>query len=97
MELYRPLFAEYRQSRGIVRRREALQRHLFITSRPPKALILAPRQEEWEIRKIVSKRRAGKGYEAKVRWKDTWLPGRELGNAKQLLREFEARWRLPTG
>jgi len=50
-------------------------------------------EEEWEIRKIVSKRRAGKGYRYRVRWKDTWLPRSELGNAKRLLREFEAKSR----
>ena len=27
-------------------------------------------EEEWEIRKIVGKRLAGKGYEYRVRWKD---------------------------
>jgi len=48
-------------------------------------------QDEWEFRKIVGKRRVGKGYEYKVRWKDTWLPTSELGNAQRLLREFEAR------
>ena len=48
-------------------------------------------EEEWEIRKIIGKRRAGKGYEYKVRWKDTWLPRNELGNARRVLQEFEAR------
>jgi hypothetical protein len=48
-------------------------------------------QDECEIRKIVGKLRVGKGYEWRVRWKDTWLPRSELGNAKRLLREFEAK------
>ncbi len=52
---------------------------------------------EWEIRKIVGKRRAGKGYEYRVRWKDIWLPRSELGNAKRLLQEFEARRRAQRG
>ena len=46
-------------------------------------------EEEWEIRKILGKRRAGTGYEYKVRWKDTWLPKGELGKAQRLLQEFE--------
>ena len=47
-------------------------------------------KEEWEIAKIVGKRRARKGHEYKVRWKSTWLPRSELWNAWRLLREFEA-------
>ena len=50
-------------------------------------------EEEWEIRKIIGKRRAGRGYEYRVRWRDTWLPRSELGNARRLLQEFEARSR----
>ncbi len=42
-------------------------------------------EQEWEITKIVGKRRVGKVYEYKVRWRSTWLPRRELGNAQQLL------------
>ena len=45
-------------------------------------------EEDWEIRKIVGRRRAGKGYEYRVRCKDTWLPGDELGNARRVLQEF---------
>lgn len=47
-------------------------------------------EQEWEITEIVGKRRAGKGYEYRVRWKDTWLRRSELGNAQRLLKEFEA-------
>ncbi len=54
-------------------------------------------EEEWEIRRIIGKRRAGKGYEYKVRWKDTWLPKSELGNARRLLQEFEAQCRSQRG
>lgn len=54
---------------------------------------LVLREGEWEIRKIIGKRRAGKGYEYKVRWRETWLPKSELGNAKRLRREFEVRGR----
>ena len=50
-------------------------------------------EEEWEIRKIIGKRRTGKGYEYKVRWRNTWLQRSELGNARRLLQEFEARCR----
>jgi len=55
------------------------------------------KEGEWEIRKIISKRRAGKGYRYRVRWKDTWLPRSELGNAQRLLREFKARRRAQRG
>ena len=47
-------------------------------------------EEEWEIVRIVGKRRRGKGYEYKVCWKKIWLLESELGNAQELLREFEA-------
>ena len=48
-------------------------------------------QDEWEDRRIVGKRRTAGGFEYKVRWRDTWLPKSELGNARRLLREFEAQ------
>ena len=47
--------------------------------------------QEWEITEIVDRRRIGKDYEYKVCWKDTWLPQSELGNARRLLRKFDAR------
>ncbi len=40
-------------------------------SKPSGAGPLVLEEEEWEIRNIVGKRRAGKGYEYRVRWKDT--------------------------
>ena len=46
--------------------------------------------EEWEIVRILSKRRIGKSYEYKVRWRSTWLPKSALGNAQALLRDFKA-------
>ena len=73
---------------------------------PPSQLFPAPApapaptpalEEEWEIQKIIEKRRAGKGYEYKVRWKDTWLSNSELGNARRLLQEFEAHGRVQRG
>ncbi|KAL2048927.1 hypothetical protein ABVK25_010780 [Lepraria finkii] len=36
-------------------------------------------EEEWEIIRIVGKRRRGKGYEYKVCWKKTWLLEHGLG------------------
>lgn len=54
-------------------------------------------QDEWEVRRIVGKRRTEMGYEYKVRWRDTWLPKSELGNARRLLREFEAQDRAQRG
>lgn len=59
---------------------------------PSEAQTCVLEEEEWEIRKIVGKRRVGKGYEYKVRWRDTWLPRSELGNAQRVLQEFEARY-----
>ncbi len=54
-------------------------------------------EEEWEIVKVVDKRRRGKGYEYKVCWKETWLLERELGNAQELLREFETKHQAQRG
>lgn len=47
--------------------------------------------EEWEIVKIVDKRWTGRGSEYKVCWEETWLLESELGNAQELLREFEMK------
>lgn len=61
-----------------------------ITSPPsPQSQIqnTALEQQEWEIAEIVGKKRAGKGYEYRVHWKDTWLRKNELGNAQRLLKE----------
>lgn len=46
-------------------------------------------RQEWEIEKIVGKRHTRRGYEYKVRWHDTWLLGSELGNAQELLQQFD--------
>ena len=54
-------------------------------------------EEEWEIVRIAGKRRRGKGYEYKVCWKRTWLRECELGNAQELLREFEAKHQAQRG
>ncbi len=54
-------------------------------------------EEEWEIVRIIGKRRRGKGYEYKVCWKKTWLLEHELGNAQELLREFEAKRQAQRG
>ena len=54
-------------------------------------------EEEWEIVRIVGKRRRGKGYEYKVCWKETWLLECELGNAQGLLRKFEAKHQVQRG
>jgi len=47
--------------------------------------------KEWEIARIVGKRRRGKGYEYKVCGEKTWLLESELGNAQELLRDFKAQ------
>jgi len=48
-------------------------------------------EKEWEIMKIVGKRRTRSGYEYNVHWKNTWLPRSELGNAQELLQDLELR------
>ena len=47
-------------------------------------------EENWEIVKMVGKRRTRKGCEYKVRWKDTWMSDSELRNAARLVREYDA-------
>ena len=59
--------------------------------------VSAPGEEEWEIIKIVGKRRTRRGYEYNVRWKNTWLHWTEFGNAQELLRNFEAQGRARRG
>ena len=54
-------------------------------------------EEEWEIVRIVGKRRRGKGHEYKVCWKKTWLRECELGNAQELLWEFETKRQAQRG
>ena len=49
-------------------------------------------REEREIEKIVGKRLTRKGYEYKVRWRDTWLPGSELKHTLELMQQFEKKW-----
>ena len=48
-----------------------------------------PHRKEWEIERIVGKRRTRRGYEYKVRWQDTWLLRSELGNAQGLVQQFD--------
>ena len=58
---------------------------------------LLDEEDEWEIVKIVGKRRTRSGYKYNVRWKNTWLPRRELENALKLLHGFEVRGRAQRG
>ena len=63
--------------------------------------ILVDGQEEWEIEKILRKRvtRRGRGHRTEylVRWvgygpqDDTWIAERDLGNANEILQEFNER------
>lgn len=62
-----------------------------------KAQNTAFEEQDWDITKIVGKRRAGKDCEYKVRWSSTWLPRTQLGNAQLLLQEFEAGRRSQRG
>ena len=68
-----------------------------LTKRPQDQGGSALDEEEWEIVRIVGKRRRGKGYEYQVCWKKTWLLERELGNAQELLWEFEAKHQAQRG
>ncbi len=43
--------------------------------------------------RLLAKRQTGKGYGHKLRWKSTWLPRSELGDAQRLLQEFKAQGR----
>ena len=54
-------------------------------------------EQEWEITGILEKRAAGSETVYRVRWKDTWLPRSELGNAQGLLEKFEAKGRAQHG
>lgn len=47
--------------------------------------------QQWEIKKVISKRRTRRGWEYKVVWANSWLPRSELGNARRLVREFELK------
>lgn len=53
--------------------------------------------EEWEIVRILGKRRIGKSYEYRVQWRSTWLPKTALGNAQALLRDFDGKSRAQRG
>jgi len=54
-------------------------------------------EQEWEVIKILDKRETSSGTEYKVCWKSTWLPRSELGSARRLLREYEAKSRAQHG
>lgn len=56
-----------------------------------------PDEEEWEIVRIVDKRWTENGYEYQVCWEKTWLLESELGNAQQLLQQFEAKYQAQQG
>ena len=52
--------------------------------------------EEWEVERILQHRKVGRGYQYLVRWKgfgredDTWEPRKNLANAPEVLRKYEA-------
>lgn len=78
---------------------KTITEHEWSQALPAPALSRSSRnpREEWQIRKIVSKRRAGKGFEYRLRWKGTWLPRSEVRNARRLLQEFEAQGQVHCG
>jgi len=53
--------------------------------------------EEWEVKKILNKRKIREVKKYLVQWKrftvesDTWEKKEDLGNAKELLENFEGR------
>ncbi|MCJ1232485.1 hypothetical protein MMC14_000438 [Varicellaria rhodocarpa] len=60
----------------------------------------SPSEEgEWQITRILGKRpvnRKGntrKGWEYQVEWATSWVPGDELGNAREMVQEFESKLR----
>jgi len=56
--------------------------------------------EEWEVEKILNKRKIRKGEKYLVQWKgftaenDTWEKEKDLGNAKKLVEDFEERLKV---
>ena len=68
-----------------------------LVERPQDQGALTLDEEEWEIVKIVDKRRTRRGDKYKVCWKETWLFENELGNAQELLRKFEAKHQAQRG
>ncbi|KAL9124397.1 MAG: hypothetical protein Q9217_006269, partial [Psora testacea] len=54
-------------------------------------------EPELEFIKILDMRETVSGTEYMIRWKNTWLPKSELGNARKLLRKFEAKNRARHG
>ena len=65
---------------------------------PPK-LVIIEGEEEFEIEKILNKRTVQGKEKFLVRWKgyiaeeDTWEDRKNLGNAKELVEEFEREYR----
>ena len=53
--------------------------------------------QEWEVARILDKRETRSGTEYMVQWESTWVPRSELGNARRLLREYEAKGRAQHG
>ena len=69
----------------------------LLPKQPQNQDALVPDEEEWEIVRIVDKRWTENGYEYQVCWEKTWLLESELGNAQQLLQQFEAKHHAQRG
>lgn len=69
----------------------------FLPEQPQNQDASVSDEEEWEILRIVDKRWTENGYEYQVCWEKTWLLESELGNAQQLLQQFEAKHHAQRG
>jgi hypothetical protein len=45
----------------------------------------------WDIRRIIGIRKVDGVEEFRVAWAETWMPGSDLGGARELVDEFKAR------
>ena len=67
--------------------------------KPPPDII--NEEEEWEVERIESHRKQGKGYKYLIKWKgypsseNSWEPKSNLANASDILREYHQLRKLP--
>ena len=56
----------------------------------PESTRARPEGEEWEIAKIVGRRRTRWGYIYNVEWSRSWLHSSRLENAQEMVQDFNA-------